>query len=67
MQTLARKDTPRQAPDPATVQAVVARFAAGMRDPGRVTIALIAAHFRCSWREAERLLARILHRQEDRP
>jgi hypothetical protein len=64
MQSIAKTDPTTQVPDPATVQAVVARFVAGMRTPGRVTIALLAAHFRCSWSEAERLLASIPHEPE---
>jgi hypothetical protein len=66
MDSIPTADRTTQAPTPATVQAVIARFTAGMREPGRVTIALLAAHFGCSWAEAERLLASVSAHRDQR-
>lgn len=42
--------------DPQVVLTAIRRFTQGMPDPGQVLIALIAARFAVSWREAEALV-----------
>lgn len=54
---MAPSRTPPPTIDPHAVLLACRRFAQGMRTPGRVLIALIAATFGTTWQEAEALLA----------
>lgn len=51
--------------DPQAVRAAIQRFTQGMPNPGRVCIALIAATFHTTWREAEYLICLVT--QEEVP